>query len=159
LVWGFSTGLRSPYRGWLRWHHSVGLLFGAVSFTWIFSGLLSMDPWDWHPGTSPTKAQRASFSGGPLRLDAITVDGLRRAIANARSAKEIEILPFNGNPRWIVDGHAHDALDRDVLVAVAREALPGASVADVASLDRYDAYYYDRAGELPLPILRVRFDD
>src|SRR5262249_18620335 len=41
LVWGFSLGTTSPYRGWMRWHHYTGLAFGVVSFTWVFSGLLS----------------------------------------------------------------------------------------------------------------------
>src|SRR5437773_2479579 len=35
----------SPYRGWFYWHHVVGLLFGVLALTWVFSGLLSMNPW------------------------------------------------------------------------------------------------------------------
>jgi len=50
----------SPYAGWMRWHHYAGLIFGVVTTTWIFSGLLSMDPWDWHPSTSPTREHRAA---------------------------------------------------------------------------------------------------
>ena len=69
LVWGLYVGIASPYRGWMQWHHYAGLLSGLVSFTWIFSGLLSLDPWDWHPSTTPTQAQRDAFSGGPLRLE------------------------------------------------------------------------------------------
>jgi hypothetical protein len=158
LVWGFYTGWRSPYRGWLRWHHYSGLLFGLASFTWIFSGLLSMDPWDWHPGTSPTRAQRERFSGGPLRLDVVTIDAIREA-AGGMAPREIEVLPFRGRSRWIVDGEPVDAIGGVALLAAARDAMPGAVVADASWLDRYDAYYYDRAGELPLPIFRVRFTD
>src|SRR5262249_9671390 len=33
-----------PYRGWKRWHAIVGLIFGIVTTTWAFSGLLSMGP-------------------------------------------------------------------------------------------------------------------
>jgi len=47
----------SPYAGWMRWHHYAGLIFGVVTTTWIFSGLLSMDPWDWHPA-SPAAPSR-----------------------------------------------------------------------------------------------------
>ena len=37
--------------------------------------------------------------------------------------------------------------------------MPGVAVEDAAWLNRYDAYYYDRRGELPLPVVRVRFLD
>src|SRR5262249_33603394 len=43
--------------------------------------------------------------------------------------------------------------------AAARAALPDAPLDDVTAIDDYDAYYYDRARELPLPALRVRFAD
>jgi hypothetical protein len=161
LVWGFYTGLRSPYRGWLRWHHYAGLAFGVVSFTWIFSGLLSMDPWDWHPSTSPTRAQREAFAGGPLRVAALTVDDLRAAavVAARPGAKELEAVQFKGTTRWVVDGRAGAPIDRDALMAAACEAVPNVEVADAMMLEQYDSYYYDRAGELPLPVLRVRFAD
>jgi hypothetical protein len=35
-----------PYRGWKRWHTIIGLVFGVVTVTWAFSGLLSMGPFD-----------------------------------------------------------------------------------------------------------------
>jgi uncharacterized iron-regulated membrane protein len=33
----------SPYRGWMRWHHIIGLFASVVVLSWIFSGWLSMD--------------------------------------------------------------------------------------------------------------------
>ena len=71
-VWRYSPIARyrlkrvqshSPYAGMMKWHHYAGLLFGLTTFTWIFSGLLSMDPWDWSPGNSPTRAQREAVAG------------------------------------------------------------------------------------------------
>ena len=41
----WSTAIRS--RGWLRWHHVLGLVFGVFALTWVFSGLLSMEPFAW----------------------------------------------------------------------------------------------------------------
>jgi hypothetical protein len=35
----------------------------------------------------------------------------------------------------------------------------GVSVVDAAQLVEYDAYYYDRDREAPLPVVRVKFDD
>jgi hypothetical protein len=50
-------------------------------------------------------------------------------------------------------------LDGDSVRPLAARAMPGAHIVDIARLDDYDSYYYDRQRELPLPILRVRFDD
>src|SRR5690606_1972655 len=36
--------LGSPFRGWWYWHHVGGLLFGVLTLTWVFSGLMTMGP-------------------------------------------------------------------------------------------------------------------
>ena len=161
LVWGLYVGIPSKYRGWMRWHHYGGLLFGLVTFTWVFSGLLSMDPWDWHPSTSPTRAQREAFTGGTVDLEGVGVDELRRVIARVKRspAHQIEIVPFQGRARVIVDGQPEDLIDRAPLLDAARRAMPDAAVTEATWLDDYDAYYYDRSRELPLPVLRVRYED
>jgi PepSY-associated transmembrane protein len=171
LVWGvvrYSPSARyrlkreqspTPYAGLMRWHHYAGLLVGLASFTWIFSGLLSMDPWDWHPSTAPTRQQREAVTGGPLRLDAISVSAdVAQPFRAASETKEIEIAQFRGEPFFV----AHDApirFDRDTLLAAARTAMPDVGVADVTWLEDYDAYYYDRDRALSLPVLRVRYAD
>lgn len=33
----------SPFRGWMRWHHIVGVFASVIVLAWIFSGWLSMD--------------------------------------------------------------------------------------------------------------------
>ena len=89
----------SPYAGMMKWHHYTGLFFGAVTLTWVFSGLLSMEPWDWSPGTAPTRTQRDAFSGGPIAWEDITLDRLLPAAAALRQTvpvKEIELLQFRG---------------------------------------------------------------
>lgn len=35
----------SPYRGLWYWHHMLGLVFGVLTLTWVFSGLMTMNPW------------------------------------------------------------------------------------------------------------------
>ena len=45
------------------------------------------------------------------------------------------------------------------MLATAREAMPSVAVEDAVWLDAYDSYYYDRDGELSLPVLRVRYVD
>ena len=162
---------RSPYAGLMRWHHVAGLIFGVTTITWIFSGLLSMEPWDWTPGTAPTREQRDGVSHGPLRPGEIGLDMLKQAVASYGTdrPKEIEVLRFRG--RDFVRAQAgivsldnpfngpDTTLHADEILAAAREAMPGAAIEGVFWMDRYDSYYYDRDGRLSLPVLRVRYAD
>ncbi len=182
LVWGVwrysplsryrlkRVASHTPYAGWMSWHHYAGLLFGFTTFTWMFSGLLSMDPWNWHPGTAPTRTQREAVSGGPLDLDRVTLAHLRTAVAALQSAapKEIELVQFMGEPFALGGGRlvsavnperAFGAIGQEEMLGAARAAMPGVEVEDAVWLSRYDAYYYDRTGERPLPVLRVRYAD
>ena len=94
----------SPYAGLMRWHHYTGLVFGLVTFTWVFSGGLSMEPWGWHPGTSPTRSQRAHLSGGTLRLGPLGVETLDTAVSQISESfvpKELEVVQFANEPHVI----------------------------------------------------------
>ncbi len=182
-VWRYSSDKRyrlkgershTPYAGLMRWHHYAGLVFGLVTFTWIFSGLLSMDPWSWSPGTAPTRAQRDAVAGGPFTPGALTLERARTALAafGSQPPKELELVQFQGEAYLhagnIVPGivlasasapHIADTLDRRIVEEAARAAMPGVRVEDAVWLDRYDAYYYNRDGALALPVLRVRYAD
>jgi hypothetical protein len=116
LVWGlwrFSPRGRfrlkhvpahSPYAGFMKWHHYTGLLFGVAATTWIYSGLLSMGPFNWFATSGLTRAQRDASTGGPVRLDGITLAEVRAAAAalEARfTPKELELVAFRGEPFWV----------------------------------------------------------
>ncbi|MBI3050067.1 MAG: PepSY domain-containing protein [Acidobacteria bacterium] len=94
-----STSM-SPYVGWLRWHHYAGLLFGAVTLTWTFSGLLTMTPWNLFPAAGPSRAQVRAVRGEGVALDRVTVvPAVAIAELQPRFApKEIELLQFMGAP-------------------------------------------------------------
>jgi len=161
----------SPYAGWMRWHHYAGLIFGIVTTTWIFSGLLSMDPWDWHPSTAPTREQRARVAGGSIAVSDLSLEKLRKAIDAfaPHHPKEIEITRFRGHYYAAAnDGivsfdepqfGALEQLAPDLVVGAANTAMDGVPIEGVSWLDDYDAYYYDRDRALSLPVLRVRYAD
>ena len=175
-LWRFSPSARfrlkrvqsrSPYSGWMAWHHYAGLIFGLTTMTWIFSGLLSMDPWDWHPGTSPTAAQRAAFAGGAFSIEGLSADDLRKALQRLGNPREADVVQSAGR-RWLATnmgvapldaGAARLPLEEQAVADAAYAAMPDAPVADITELTSYDSYYYDRGGELPLPVFRVRYDD
>jgi hypothetical protein len=155
----------------MRWHHYAGLIFGIVTTTWIFSGLLSMDPWDWHPSTAPTREARQRVSGGPIDINELTVARLQTVIHAfvPELPKEVEVVRFRG--RYYASGAkgivsfdqpqfgARDQLPADLLMGAARVAMAEVPIDGESWLDDYDSYYYDRDRRLSLPVLRVRYND
>ena len=181
LRWRFSrpyrSGSRSPYKGWARWHHIGGLLFGTLAITWIFSGLMSMNPWRLFSSAQPLDT--AAYQGGPLSAAAFPLSApqaLARFAEQGLLARELEwrliggagyVVGQDGAGRTRVlsmnDGQVRERLPREVLEQAARGIGPSM---EVEQLEAYDFYYYARAEqsmlghlEKRLPVLRVRFDD
>jgi hypothetical protein len=55
------------YQGWLRWHYVSGVFFGIFALTWVFSGLLSMEPFDW-ANADGIEIPGDAMTGGPVEL-------------------------------------------------------------------------------------------
>jgi len=200
----FSFAKSVRYRGWMRWHYVSGVLFGIFALTWVFSGLMSMEPFDW-TRTEGLEISGSSLAGGPLRAEAfpqVAATSGTGAAAGLANAAELEFRQILGAPFLLVtpavlsgvhstsgeglrayerlhqpypltlerpDGRylvradtletVSEPFDSGQLVAALERAANGAKAVDVERLDRYDAYYYSRNGEAPLPVLRIRFDD
>ena len=171
-----------PYTGWMRWHHITGLIFGVFTLTWVFSGLLSMEPFGWASGSGLSAAplQRA-LSGGPLEVadfPAIDASSWDRLVED-QALKEIEYTRIQGEPFFILrtvrtgePGSASPILVKadtlqtrlepfstDSLMALISESYPDVPVEDSRVLTEYDSYYYERDMRAPLPVLRVKFQD
>jgi hypothetical protein len=162
---------RIPYRGLMRWHYITGAIFGLFTLTWVFSGLLSMNPGGFNPPRAPSAAERAVTSGvtQPLHIG----DFNAAVPAFDAAVREAELFHYDGQPLYLVtlrDGArrllAPDGrevtTDRARLEARAPALLPAAPLARTEWLERYDDHYYSRhpeRGERPLPALRVVFGD
>ncbi|SIT30362.1 PepSY domain-containing protein [Achromobacter sp. MFA1 R4] len=176
----YKSGARTPYReAWMRWHHIAGLLFSAFVCTWIFSGLMSMNPGGIFSGSGPGPDRTAM--AGPEH-DASLADpqpvlqALRRA---GFLAVELEWRWLAGEPYVVArDASADSRIVRQGAAGLAvqsswqpepvrnaaRALFPDAPV-HAQVLDRYDAYYYARHAEAMnggaprgLPALRLDFD-
>jgi formylglycine-generating enzyme required for sulfatase activity len=180
---GTRTGI--PYRGWKRWHTVLGLSFGVMTLTWSFSGMLSIDGFDverrltdltvpaFEADESVAAWSRMSdtLRRGRLDLDAYAARPPQAAltILAGFGTREIEYTSFGGEPVYLatngrgdtrivpMTGTAIESFDRDDLMRRLREA--GGSWAAIEVLASYDAYYRDRRGELPLPVIEVRMKD
>jgi uncharacterized iron-regulated membrane protein len=81
----------SPYSGWQKWHHVLGL--GCMTFvlTWIFSGWLSMDHGRLFSTGKLSPAEAAAIAGTP----AWESMPAREAQSISAHAKEVEWFVFN----------------------------------------------------------------
>lgn len=185
--WRFSgrykSGAKTPFRETaMRWHHVLGLAFGALVLAWIFSGLMSMNPLGVFDAAGP-EPDAAAYAGGTpgVRRPDLPV---ARALALLRDAgfdpRELEWRVLDGAPFLLArdgcdrtrivanDGAGFAVLTRwpgARLLAAARHLMPGAASVP-QRVDRYDAYYYARqeqsmygADERRLPVLRLVYDD
>jgi hypothetical protein len=181
----FSSGSRSPYRDpWMRWHHLLGLVFGAVTVTFIFSGLMSMNPFKVLDSGAPKLAQRMSkndaWEAGHFELSA--KQALRQFAASGFAARELEwrmvdgagyFLALNGQGRSrllaagpaSVDAPPFESFSMAQMQELGSALFPDNKVIEATVLTAYDTYYYSRephtmsGGAKHLPVLRIKFDD
>jgi hypothetical protein len=176
-AWFTLPRWRVPYTGQKRWHLVLGLIFGLATITWAFSGMLSMDPFPAFSGTAARRADAAEAIPRALRNDLRMSDFLSRPPREAldmlagAQVRELAYSSVAGDPVYVatladesirivpVSGDVRPAIDRRRLIdAIQRAAEPfgGATVTEMAE---YDAYYLDRRGALPLPVLLVELND
>lgn len=165
----------------MKWHHLIGLLGGATAITFVFSGLMSMNPWKIFDAKSTFDAK--AYYGGqitPERFDLDTADALAKFSAEGSAAREIELRVIDGAGYYVASGAggatrilraAADAeplamLPFDALKRLGARLVPGAKVTEASVMEDYDFYYFARAphtmhGDVDkrLPVLRLVFDD
>lgn len=92
----------SPFRGWMRWHHIIGLFASVLVLAYIYSGWLSMDHGRLFSRGFITVEQRAAYAGATLdqALRGIDVDRLR---ALPRTT-EVDFNVIAGQPFLAVRG-------------------------------------------------------
>jgi hypothetical protein len=123
-------GVRSytPYSGWMKWHHYAGLIFGLLSISWILSGMIPISTFPipgWtevskrvesngegfimgnptvSPRSSMTKDMSRAITGGPLNLQPLKIESVRKAIRKIQERfdpKEVELIQFRGEPYFL----------------------------------------------------------
>jgi uncharacterized iron-regulated membrane protein len=162
----FKGGRITPYRGWMKWHHVSGLIGAAFLILWIFSGWLSVDPFRQFASEGiGAEAQRA-YSGDAV-WPGETIAALARA---APRAHRIVVLSAAGRPLLKAQqpGGNERVLDPSTLltfqpdptrIARSAERLVSGPIIAVDTLNQPDAYWYAVHGEVPLPVLRVKYGD
>jgi len=167
------------YRGLMRWHYYTGALFGLFALTWVFSGLMSMEPFDW-TRTEGLQVPDNELVGGTLDLERYPLDaralagipalgglepfGIELVRIQDQAVLEVAIAESDGRIRQRLIDAATFAerttpFAPEPILAMLESTVTEAKVVEHEVLDRYDAYYYTQDGSAPLPVLRVKFDD
>lgn len=151
----------SPFRGWMKWHHVLGLFSGLIVLSWIFSGWLSMDHGRLFSVPDPTVEQVRAIQGGRFAEVAagVSVDRLRQY----KAARELTIHAFNHKARIVAKNTLGSfdtpSLEPGYVAEVVNAAFPEADI------DRYnivadgDTYTHLREGNLPPGTIRVELSD
>jgi hypothetical protein len=178
-----------PYSGWMRWHYITGVIFGILTFTWVFSGMLSMEPWGWASGGGTGDGIPRALSGGPADpadFPAVDAAAWKEAL-EGRSAREVAFVRIQGDPYYLVRGveekpllvspnqagdteNLFDTAERPLeikrepfsiesVMSRVKEGNPDAPIVESELLSEYDSYYYSFDGARPLPVLRIKFGD
>ncbi len=167
-------GSHIPYAGLMRWHYIAGLLFGVLALTWVFSGLLSMEPFGWASGEGLSTGElRRTLVGGPLdargfpQIDAEAWND----VLPGRSIKEITYTRILGEPYFMVRStsaeppsaeppsaeppssrvlvsaetlEVREPFAVDVLMDRVQESYSDIPIIEVSLLEEYDSYHYSR---------------
>jgi hypothetical protein len=160
--------LASPFRGWWYWHHIAGLFFGVLALTWVYSGLLTMNPWGWLEGGAAGARLGPQVVGTPATGELRTfLQAMPGRLASGEFT-QLRASPFGGSLFVIAqraDGTAVrlDAGARPAALTPADvQQVFGRLDTPVASLELLateDAYHYSHKGEAPLPVWRAVLAD
>jgi len=180
---GAPTGI--PYRGQKRLHMILGLFFGIVTCTWAFSGMLSMDPFpvqanrgleDGRAGgerASPIGRIQAVLRAARFEMDDYAAKSPQMALMQLGNVKvkQLDFTSFAGEPLYLAALNSHETrivpvggnprmeFDSNRIFDMISNAAKPYHLIEQSMLARYDAYYLDRHGERPLPVLFVRLSD
>jgi hypothetical protein len=90
------------YRGLMRWHYLTGAFFGVFALTWVFSGLLSMEPFGW-ANADGLEIRDDALTGGPVELNRFPPFSPApwAGLLEGRTLKELEFRRIADEPYYL----------------------------------------------------------
>ena len=106
----FRLSRAIPYQGLMRWHYLLGVIFGVFALTWVFSGLLSMEPFAW-TNARGLRVDPDVYSEGEMDPAAFGAVGNRDwgSLVNGQ-IKEVEFSWIQGQPYFLANYSGPEAL-------------------------------------------------
>lgn len=174
-----------PYRQfWMRWHHILGLVAAVFTLTWMFSGLMSMNPFGVFTGRAADPQARSHWAGEAPRIARGPAVAVRLAAQEGLVPQELDVLRIAGQAWYRVRGHLGDsgqgmtqrlvradgpeatvlqAVPDATVVAALQGLRPGLPAPTIEKRAEYDDLYYARhhdastALHRPLPVWRAHW--
>ena len=166
-----ADGSRSPYHGLNLWHHYSGLIFGLLTITWLFSGLLSMNPWGLFQ-SSGTFLEHERMRSGEIDADelqrslaAIATEALPAGTVQLRSSilnDDLSLLAKDATGRTTrLDGGTLRPLPLPdgIWTDIGELLRPDTRILDSGIMTVEDEYYFSHHEKVALPVYRITFDD
>src|SRR5262249_70053 len=167
IILGFTTYF-TPYGGMMRWDYITGVVFGFFCLTWVFSGLLSMEPFFWASGGGTGNRISQALRGGaldPARFPKLSLP--------SGNFKEIEFLRIQDEEYYLIRNKSNhplffsayssqtrgDFFSTNFLMTRVKQSPPDASTAESLLLSAYVSSSHPPKHKPPLPVLRVKFAD
>jgi hypothetical protein len=99
----FKWSTAIPYAGWMRWHYITGMVFGIFTLTFAFSGLLSMEPYEW-TNAEGLAFDRDTFAGGALDFAAFpkVEPAVWSRVTESRGIKEVDFTRIQDAAYYVV---------------------------------------------------------
>lgn len=156
----------TPYAGWKKWHHLIGLAGGIFCITWLLSGWLSLKPFNWIADRKLSEQELTQWSGKPLKVSDMTLpDQLCSGIKEIHwinFAGNTYLLGSNENQNWLIDkttGQLVKPFTHRALLSQVKHLQPRYSIQSVTWLNHGDSYYRSTSNKSTVPALRVSFND
>ncbi len=166
----------TPYKKkWFKWHHYLGFTFGLFTFTWVLSGLFSMNPLKWSPPKSLAKHQQQIWEGKNTLKKGLNEEYFNALKSNIRSYDSIERIDFkqfdnnvyaaitfaNGKrASFLLHPNSNKVeANASLFLKKINELFPNDSITNTQVLNEYDDYYYTRSNSLVLPVFKYELND
>jgi uncharacterized iron-regulated membrane protein len=163
----------TPYKHfWFRWHHVLGLLFGLVTFTYVFSGMMSLcEVPQFIAKSSDEHAVRSDIQALPLTRFTRNVN---EVLTHYPQTNCVEWNMIGGEPYYkISDNEGHiTVLNADSNRAEHHTMFSKKEIQNIYSKQigrhpfsltlrkEYDNYYIpSQKRQCPLPVYRLAIDD
>ena len=157
----------SPYAGINYWHHVTGLVFGLLTLSFVFSGLVSMNPWGLWEGGGDSAQPLLTGADIPWR-EAKRMIAAAPALDLPPGTVQIRGAPFDGklylaarSPRQTVrfDDRGRAAGPGVMELSRLLSSKTGPGLASLVELRREDSYYFGMDAPVSLPVWRAVMRD
>lgn len=157
----------TPYRGWMKWHHLLGVFGGVFLIAWVVSSWIYLRPahllerkpipartlmaYVGHEVADFPASSAAAMAREAQRVRFIWVGGVPRIIYERHGAAPLAVNPADGRPA---------PLSPAEITAAARELAPGSDLAAARLLTTPDEYWHSfGVTSRKLPMIRLEFDN